>query len=161
MEHLPVASISVKVMAPARPMTRSAAARHSRHVVYVLEHANLRIFFFLYTRCVHFVEEFFIVLAVAVDVLIFLLFSAFTEHVCRGFIERRCAEAAAERQHKRAIVKIQRLAAASRSACKTETRTGLPVKTQLSLRSRYFFASSTASMTHSACFASALVVMPG
>ena len=58
----------------------------------------------------HFVEEFFIVLAVAVDVLIFLLFGAFTEHVCRGFIERRCAEAAAERQHKRAIVEIQRLA---------------------------------------------------
>ena len=49
-------------------------------------------------------------LAVAVDVLVFLLFGAFTEHVCRGFIERRCAEAAAERQHKRAIVEIQRLA---------------------------------------------------
>ena len=73
------------------------------------------------------------------DVLIFLLFGAFTEHVCRGFIERRCAEAAAERQHKRAIVEVQRLAAASRSACKTVKRTGLPVKTQLSLRSRYFF----------------------
>ena len=40
MEHLAVASISVKVMAPARPMTRSGGGEALRHVVYVLEHAE-------------------------------------------------------------------------------------------------------------------------